>query len=314
MPRNRTEPVTKTLDKIQLNCPDGFHSTENTKAAVCRAQHSLNAQNKAKTIHKWNVQMLNQLYFCSSRNAIQSVQSCSSRAPVFLLRRVLCRLLKSHQMKCTQFLIPSLISPIQKMGTTFPSELPKPSVPYSTAWSQTAPTERLLYLGWVCKQPNLALPKSTAWYCSTSIQGIAITQLELKRCESLCHKREVKTTIETIIKRLKTITKTDTVTFCIVLLYKPGLPQCKGIKWQMRSTHPVMVWQHPKSFNSNSRTSFRDRHFCPQHHHEAAPLPPRCSQGAEVPRSSVTHRTGTPASVGPAAPGTALCGKHQKLC
>lgn len=98
MPRNRTEPVTKTLDKIQLNYPDGFHSTENTKAAVCRAQHSLNAQNKAKTMHKWNVQMLNQLYFCSSRNAIQSVPSCSSRAPIFLLQRVPCRLLKSHQM------------------------------------------------------------------------------------------------------------------------------------------------------------------------------------------------------------------------
>lgn len=80
MPRNRTEPVTKTLDKIQLNCPDGFHSTENTKAAVCRAQHSLNAQNKAKTIHKWNVQMLNQLYFlfqqkCNTISTILQFQS-----------------------------------------------------------------------------------------------------------------------------------------------------------------------------------------------------------------------------------------------
>lgn len=37
MPGNRKEPVPKNFDKIQLNYPDGFHSTENTKPAVCKA-------------------------------------------------------------------------------------------------------------------------------------------------------------------------------------------------------------------------------------------------------------------------------------
>lgn len=110
MPGNRKQPVAKNFDKIQLNYPDGFHSTETTKPAVCRAEHFLNTQNKEKTIHKWKVQMLSQLYFCSSRNATQSIQSYSSRAPIFLLLGVLCNC-KCHQIECTQFLVLPCISP-----------------------------------------------------------------------------------------------------------------------------------------------------------------------------------------------------------
>lgn len=52
-------------------------------------------------MHKWKVQMLSPLYFCSSRNAAQSIQSCSSRGPIFLLPGVLCSC-KHHQINCMQ--------------------------------------------------------------------------------------------------------------------------------------------------------------------------------------------------------------------
>lgn len=52
-------------------------------------------------MHKWKVQMLSPLYFCSSRNAARSIQSCSSRGPIFLLPGVLCSC-KCHQINCTQ--------------------------------------------------------------------------------------------------------------------------------------------------------------------------------------------------------------------
>lgn len=52
-------------------------------------------------MHKWKVQMLSPLYFCSSRNAAQSIQSCSSKGPSFLLPGVLCSC-KHHQINCTQ--------------------------------------------------------------------------------------------------------------------------------------------------------------------------------------------------------------------
>ena len=51
------------LAKTHWNNPNGFHSRENSKSAVCIRLPFLNTQNKQKH-HQRKVQMLNPFYFC----------------------------------------------------------------------------------------------------------------------------------------------------------------------------------------------------------------------------------------------------------
>lgn len=60
------------LAKTHWNNPNGFHSRENSKSAVCIRLPFPNTQNKQKR-HQRKVQMLNPFYFCFHRPAIQSI-------------------------------------------------------------------------------------------------------------------------------------------------------------------------------------------------------------------------------------------------
>lgn len=69
------------LAKTHWNNPNGFHSRENNKSAVCIQLPFPNTQNKQKR-HQRKVQTLNPFYFCFHRTAIRSLPPVHAQPPL----------------------------------------------------------------------------------------------------------------------------------------------------------------------------------------------------------------------------------------
>lgn len=74
------------LAKTHWNNPNGFHSRENSKSAVCIQLPFPNTQNKQKR-HQRKVQTLNPFYFCFHRTAIRSLPPVHAQPPLTLTSR-----------------------------------------------------------------------------------------------------------------------------------------------------------------------------------------------------------------------------------